>query len=290
MSDDMRIAIVVICGMAVMFLVSRHVERRWPIDPNLPRSEVIDDWKATGTNLLLSWLAGPLTAACSAAIVTAAGGGLIHLRTDGWWYGVSAVGFILVADFYRYATHRLYHVIPCLWALHSFHHSAEALTFVTGARHHWLEKVLEGAFFPIIPILFSIPPEILIISGAIYFLPDGCAHLNVRFRLGRFVTWLNNPQFHRIHHSTQPEHLNKNFASLLPLWDILFGTAWVPRADEYPPTGLVPGEKVGIMTSIVWPFRRYLPQLQGYVPVWPRVENWEGMRKIYMRLSGSHDS
>ena len=46
---------------------------------------------------------------------------------------------------------------------------------------------------------------------------------------GRFVSWIGNPQWHRIHHSLQPEHFDKNFAGLLPLWDILFGTFRNPR-------------------------------------------------------------
>jgi sterol desaturase/sphingolipid hydroxylase (fatty acid hydroxylase superfamily) len=38
-------------------------------------------------------------------------------------------------------------------------------------------------------------------SAFIFSLPDSCAHLNVRIPLGPFVTWVNNPQWHRIHHS-----------------------------------------------------------------------------------------
>ena len=71
--------------------------------------------------------------------------------------------------------------------------------------------------------------------------------------MARAITWINSPQWHRIHHSTQPEHVNKNFSGGLPLWDMLFGTAWIPGCNEYPATGLVPGEQVGIIDSIIWP-------------------------------------
>jgi sterol desaturase/sphingolipid hydroxylase (fatty acid hydroxylase superfamily) len=290
MSDDLHVAIFVISILAIIVLISRQLEKRWPIDGNLPRSEVVADWKATGANFALSTLTGPITAACSTAIVQAFGGGYIPLRTDGWRFVVSLVGFIIVGDLYRYIMHRLEHAVPFLWSMHSFHHSAEALTYVTGARHFWAAKIIEGGFFPLLAILFEAPAELVATVGLIYFLPDSCAHLNVRVRLGRAITWFNNPQWHRIHHSTRPEHLNKNFASLLPLWDILFGTAWIPRPDEYPPTGLVPGEKCGVMVSIFWPFRRYLPQLERHVPARARVGNWQGMRKIFTRLSGSQNT
>jgi sterol desaturase/sphingolipid hydroxylase (fatty acid hydroxylase superfamily) len=290
MSDDVRVVIFIASVLISLILLSRQLERRWPIEANQRRSDVLDDWKATGVQLALAWSLGPLSSACGLAIVAACGGGLIPLRADGWWFVPSLVGFILFGDLYRYAVHRVQHAVPFLWAMHSFHHSAEALTFVTGARHHWLERVIVAAFLPVMGIMFQIPTPILLVSSIVYFFPDSCAHLNVRFPLGRFVTWLNNPQWHRIHHSTQPEHLDKNFCSLLPIWDILFGTAWIPDKDEYPATGLEPGVKVGILTSIVWPFRHYFPEVDERFEAWLHHSNWAGMGRIYARLSGSHDA
>jgi sterol desaturase/sphingolipid hydroxylase (fatty acid hydroxylase superfamily) len=288
--DVMKPAIAVMSVVGTVILVLRQFEKRWPIDPNLPQSEVISDWKVTSVNVALGWAAAPFAAMSSAAIVNATGGGLIQLRADDWWYGVSLLGFVLVADLYRYTSHRLYHAVPFLWALHSFHHSAEAITFVTGARHHWIDRIMEAAFFPILAILFKVPPEMITISGFIIFLPDGCAHLNVKFPLGRAITWVNSPQWHRIHHSTKPEHLNKNFASVLPLWDILFGTAWIPHKDEYPATGLVPGEKCDVVTSIVWPFRHYVRGLQFHALVRRRRENSAEVGKSYAKLPGTQNS
>ena len=37
------------------------------------------------------------------------------------------------------------------------------------------------------------------------------------------------PVFHRWHRSREPEAWDKNFAGLLPIWDILFGTSNVPK-------------------------------------------------------------
>lgn len=249
--------------LALATLLARQVELRWPIDATTRQREIVEDWKATATNLGLAWLLEPLTGACGAALVSALGGGFIHLRTDGWWYAASLAGYVVASDLYRYWFHRLQHAVPFLWALHSFHHSAEALTFITGGRHHWIERALVSAFLPILPLVFRMPPEMAGIVGFIFFLPDSCAHLNIRFPMGRAITWLNSPQWHRIHHSVRPEHFDRNFASLLPLWDVVFGTAWVPARDEYPSVGLVPSERVGIFDSIVWPFRRHV---RGWTP------------------------
>lgn len=239
-------------------VIARQFERRWPIEIQSHR-EIVADWKATGANIWLAAMLGPLTLPISAALVHVMGGGFIHLRTDGlWWYAASLIGYVIVTDLSKYWYHRMIHAVPLFWRMHSFHHSAEALTFFTGGRHYWLERVLAGAFLPILPIIFDAPVGLAGVVAFIFFLPESCAHLNVKFPMGRAITWVNTPQWHRIHHSTQAEHHDKNFAALLPLWDLIFGTAWIPQHDEYPATGLEPNEQVGVIDSIVWPFRHYL--------------------------------
>jgi sterol desaturase/sphingolipid hydroxylase (fatty acid hydroxylase superfamily) len=248
--------------LATLFAVAAYVrllERRRPIDPDLSlsNSSVVSDWKLVGISVGLASALLPAAAMCGAVIINAAGGGLITLPSHGVWYPISLVGIVLFIDLYKYWHHRLKHTIPFLWAMHSFHHSAEGLTWATGGRHYWFEAVLDAALLPIIPILFHLPPSMIWALGVINFFPDTCAHANVRIRLGRFVTWIGNPQWHRIHHSVQPEHFDKNFSGLLPLWDIVFGTAWIPHPDEYPATGLGSDEKIGLLEGIVWPFRKY---------------------------------
>jgi sterol desaturase/sphingolipid hydroxylase (fatty acid hydroxylase superfamily) len=247
--------LLVIDLIVMMVCIARILERRWPI-AIAPRSEVIDDCKVVSVNLALTALLAPLAAVCSAIILSTLGQGWIHLPTHGYWYLVSLIILVVISDLYHYTFHRLQHAIPFLWAMHSFHHSANALTFVTGARHLWMERVLASAVLPIMPLLFQIPPDMQLILSLIYFIPDSCAHLNVRFPMGRMITFVNSPQWHRIHHSAMPEHRDKNFASLLPLWDILFGTAWIPKPDEYPVTGFDPPVSVSVIDSVIWPFRR----------------------------------
>jgi sterol desaturase/sphingolipid hydroxylase (fatty acid hydroxylase superfamily) len=245
-------------SLATILLIARQLENRSPIDPNLRRSEILMDYKFAAANLVASKLLGPLTEISSALVLSATGAGYIALPTRGAWWPVSFIVLVVVYDFYRYWRHRLQHAVPALWAMHSFHHSAEALTLMTGGRHYWLEAVIDAATLPVMVILFKIPPTMGLMIWVVFFLPDGCAHLNYRIDLGRFVTWLNNPQWHRIHHSAQPEHLNKNFCSLLPLFDLIFGTAWIPARDEYPVPGLTPRESPTFWEGVLWPLRSYL--------------------------------
>jgi sterol desaturase/sphingolipid hydroxylase (fatty acid hydroxylase superfamily) len=113
----------------------------------------------------------------------------------------------------------------------------------------------------VVAIVFNAPPNMVMLVMLFYFLAgDGLAHLNMRLSLGRFSLCIQNPQYHRIHHSVEPQHRDKNFCRLLPLFDVIFGTAWKPEKDEYPMTGLDSREKpAGILDGIMWPVRHRLP-------------------------------
>jgi sterol desaturase/sphingolipid hydroxylase (fatty acid hydroxylase superfamily) len=151
------------------------------------------------------------------------------------------------------------HKFPVLWAMHSLHHSAEALSMVTGARHFWLEGSLASGVFPVMAIIFKAPPDMMMLVMFFYFLAgDGLAHLNMRLSLGRFSLCIQNPQYHRIHHSLEPQHFNKNFCKLLPLFDVIFGTAWKPGKDEFPATGLAGVRASGFLDGLIWPIRHWL--------------------------------
>jgi len=185
-----------------------------------------------------------------------------HLQSmhwlDHWPVALQVLLFLVIHDFYIYWFHRAQHQIPALWAMHSLHHSSEALTVSTGGRHFWFEGTLKRAFlFPLTAWIFAVPASVSATAVLLYLVVDSCAHLNVRVELRAFALWINNPQYHRIHHSARPAHTNRNFADLLPFWDILFGTVWRPGADEWPATGLATGEKPsGIVDGLIWPLRR----------------------------------
>jgi sterol desaturase/sphingolipid hydroxylase (fatty acid hydroxylase superfamily) len=253
---DAVTGVVVFFGVGAAIAVLLWLEDRFPIERDQPRAEIICNYKLVALNLVLNQLLRPVAGFCGATLVSAAGGGLIELRADGWWLVSSLVVLVLAIELFSYLLHRLQHAIPALWAMHSLHHSAESLTVVAGARHYWVEGVAMVAFLPFVDLVFRTPPELLLVVSIIYFLPDQCAHLNIRFSLGRFALCINHPQYHRIHHSLLPQHRDKNFCKLLPVVDVLFGTAWIPAADEFPPTGLASSEKPAtLIDGVLWPFR-----------------------------------
>jgi sterol desaturase/sphingolipid hydroxylase (fatty acid hydroxylase superfamily) len=243
--------------MLTLFGAGALMESAVPIEKKQPRAN-------TRLNIAYAiftgWLGvaiGPLMGVAATTIINAAGGGWIALPDSGWGLAYSAIVYLLAIDLLEYAFHRAQHAWPLLWAMHSFHHSDPGVNVTTTARHYWLEMPLKALFvYPLLAVLLKVPPTVLVLY-ALSTIWHYVNHLNVRWRFP--ITWklINNPQFHRIHHSLLPQHQNRNFAPYFPLWDLIFGTAYAPAPGEYPPTGLAeePGP-TSFAVAFGWPFRR----------------------------------
>lgn len=171
------------------------------------------------------------------------GKGLLLVMLATW---IAAIG----QDFFFYWFHRMLHVSPFFWQHHKMHHMDPEVEAVTAARQNWMEVVI-STFMITIPLALIFKTSGLkawqlgLVSGTIITTFDmilHAGHANVRIGGGRTSMFWCSPQLHRIHHSLLPEHQDKNFAFVFPVWDVLFGTYYAPKPGEYPPTG-VRGEK-----------------------------------------------
>jgi sterol desaturase/sphingolipid hydroxylase (fatty acid hydroxylase superfamily) len=205
------------------------------------------------------WLMDGSATTITVLIVNALGGGIIHLPNHGWWYVPSFLSYLVAFDFYLYLVHRANHKIPLLWSMHSLHHSATAMSATTGARHFWLETVVGAVCFaPFFGLLLNVPGNIAFPVVILNFFVGAVGHFNVPVRLGKWGLWLNNPQWHRIHHSRLPQHRDKNFANFFPIFDVIFGTAWIPEPHEFPDAGLDTADKPRtVLEGMIWPLRHY---------------------------------
>lgn len=174
------------------------------------------------------------------------------------------LAFYFIFDFFYYWLHRAQHRFGWLWAQHKIHHSDVSLNVTTANRHHWLEVPLHGLFVWLpMGILFEQKQVTLAWLWTIFLLWGYFIHSNFRISLGPLTPVINGPQLHRIHHSVEERHLDKNFASSFPIFDILFGTYCAPRKDEYPATGLTTGEDLnGVWRASAAPFRYWWSALR----------------------------
>ena len=147
---------------------------------------------------------------------------------------------VLVYDFFYYWFHRLQHSYSWTWEQHKLHHTDEAVNVSTSLRHHWSEEAIRSVLIiiPMSAIVHITPVQ----AGVITMLVGQWGyliHMNSRVHLGPFTEVFVGPQVHRIHHSVETKHYNKNFAAFFPIWDIMFGTYYKPVRDEFPATGVV---------------------------------------------------
>lgn len=165
--------------------------------------------------------------------------GLSFGEAPAWLCALLVIAYLVVFDFCYYWLHRAQHRWPLLWRFHRFHHADPVLSASSATRHHWVEESLR--YFVIgIPLLviFGHPERSLAWLGVLIGGYGLFIHWNVPLRLGWLGLLFVGPQYHRIHHSLEPKHFNRNFAVFFPFWDALFGTAHFPEDDEFPASGV----------------------------------------------------
>ena len=126
-------------------------------------------------------------------------------------------------DFIYYWNHRFMHEVRYLWASHVQHHSSERYNLSTALR-----QPVTGALEVMAPYgvlsLFGIRPELVARARELNLLYQYWIHTETIDRLGPLEVVLNTPSHHRVHHGSNPEYLDRNYGSILIVWDRLFGT------------------------------------------------------------------
>ena len=158
-----------------------------------------------------------------------------------WKSPVVWLGVFFARDFFYYWLHRAEHRVRVLWASHLVHHSIERFSFTSATRLPWMESLYKPVLVLWVPLL-GFHPVAQAAMGTLVLLFGQLQHTE----LGRRPTILDlvfvTPSAHRVHHGSNAEYLDKNFGSMLIIWDRLFGT----YAPETVPVryGLAGGKRV----------------------------------------------
>jgi sterol desaturase/sphingolipid hydroxylase (fatty acid hydroxylase superfamily) len=151
------------------------------------------------------------------------------------------LAYAAIIDFAEYWRHRLSHRFAWWWALHAVHHSQRQLTLWTDDRNHLLDGFIQAVWLAGLALAIGVPGHQFLAVVLAMRLIESLAHANVRFGFGVLGDrLLVSPRYHRLHHAIGLGHEGPrrgcNFATLFPLWDMLFGTANFART--YPATGI----------------------------------------------------
>ena len=134
------------------------------------------------------------------------------------------IAFYLIYDFLSYWAHRAMHTSR-LWLSHEWHHSPQDIWWLSGCRASIIHVALYRlAYFAFFFFMFDSVTAMAISVGAIIL--NSWMHLNLQWRPWmRYVEYVFvTPRFHHLHHANSERFHDKNFGSLLTVWDRLFGT------------------------------------------------------------------
>ncbi|NOT28054.1 MAG: sterol desaturase family protein [Acidobacteria bacterium] len=187
------------------------------------------------------------------------------------------IGYAFVAiallDFVAFAIHWCQHHVPLLWEFHKVHHSARVMHPLTNYREHPIDNLVyasglslcAGVTMAVVFALLGYVPRTPTIGGAGVFavafngLAYNLRHSHIWLRWpGALVYLFGSPAHHQVHHSYHPTHINRNFAFMFPVWDLLFGTFRMPstNADVKFDLGETGDEELTTVARLYWiPFR-----------------------------------
>jgi sterol desaturase/sphingolipid hydroxylase (fatty acid hydroxylase superfamily) len=175
----------------------------------------------------------PVLIACALAPTVAISGMGIEKFYSGFgpagdipfWWQVPIV-FVL-ADFLSYWQHRIFHK-PAIWQIHAVHHSSRELDWLSSGRFHPLNEIGAQLIYvtPILLLGFHSYTFLVLAPFTTWYVVF--LHCNVGWAFGPFRYLVASPAFHRWHHTMEEEGRDKNFAGIFPVWDLLFGTFYMP--------------------------------------------------------------
>jgi len=144
---------------------------------------------------------------------------------------------LFVTDFLNWLHHYVRHKVALFWKFHTVHHSQTEMNVFTDLRYHFLEYVIAKLIIFIPAYMLQLEPLTAFGIAIVIRWHTMGYHANLRSNYGPLRYIFVTPQSHRIHHSHQIEHSDKNFGVVFSIWDRLFGTQH-PDSKSYPDTGI----------------------------------------------------
>lgn len=162
---------------------------------------------------------------------------------------------LLLADLLAYWSHRLFHG-RWLWPFHAIHHSSRTVDWLSSVRLHPVNDVV-SRIVQVLP-LYWLGFNGTVLAAFVPFLTLYALllHANVSWTYGPFRYLIASPAFHRWHHTSEEEGLDKNFSGLFPFIDLAFGTFYMPAGRQPQRFGILNNDvPEGLLGQLAYPFR-----------------------------------
>lgn len=145
---------------------------------------------------------------------------LFTIDQSKWW---SWIILFIAVDFSYYWYHRLSHEIRFLWASHINHHSSQLFNFSTALRQAWVGASFYYIFWLWL-VFVGFSPWTVLFCMSILHIYQFWVHTESIGKLGILEKIIVTPSFHRVHHGSNPQYIDKNHGGFLIIWDKIFGS------------------------------------------------------------------
>jgi sterol desaturase/sphingolipid hydroxylase (fatty acid hydroxylase superfamily) len=143
-----------------------------------------------------------------------------QIPTDTWWPWVL---LFFIDDFAYYWFHRVSHEVRLFWGSHVVHHSSQHFNLSTALRQTWVPMTYFPFWAPLAFLGFA--PWMIFTQQSASLIYQFWIHTEKIRKLPRWFEFIfNTPSHHRVHHGSQHQYLDRNYAGILIIWDRLFGT------------------------------------------------------------------
>jgi sterol desaturase/sphingolipid hydroxylase (fatty acid hydroxylase superfamily) len=176
----------------------------------------------------------------------------------GWATGGAGLLFdLLLLDFLIYWWHQANHRIPFLWRFHEVHHLDRFLDASSAVRFHFGEVILSALARAGVILLFAIPLSSVLAFEALVLAAAAFHHSDLKLPAG-LERWLSRivvtPSIHWVHHHRIRRDTDSNYATVLSLWDPLFGTRSGTRRTPEMEIGVEGREEQDLPKLLMRPF------------------------------------
>jgi sterol desaturase/sphingolipid hydroxylase (fatty acid hydroxylase superfamily) len=173
---------------------------------------------------------------------------------------LTAIAAIFLGDFISYWRHRLEHT-RLMWPAHAIHHSDTAMTWLTLARFHPINRFVTVGIDTAFLALIGFPEWALVINNLVRHFYGHFIHADLSWTYGKLAAVFVSPVMHRWHHVREGQGVGSNFATVFSIFDRAFGTRHVPGLCDAP-LGIAADMGQGAMGQLLYPFREWARALR----------------------------
>ncbi|OQR80117.1 alkylglycerol monooxygenase-like [Tropilaelaps mercedesae] len=163
---------------------------------------------------------------------------LVFADSVNWKSWTAWVVVAVMFDFCYYWFHRCGHEMAIFWTMHQVHHSSGSFNYSISFRIPHVHDFIHSGLFYLPMALLGVPPDVTFLHKIINLLYQFWIHTELIPKLGPIEWIFNTASHHRVHHARQAKYLDKNYGSVLIIWDRIFGTFYEEDDGDKPIYGL----------------------------------------------------